>query len=99
MPKHKLSYVIFNNTDNSNLLEPNEAWKFIVDVEDENEAYMQMAKVFRGSRMTGFKVMNVYLNNNQFNPRAWYTDGVNSDNIEYDENIKINQLHDETIKK
>ena len=45
------------------------------------------------------QVMNIYLNNNQFNPRAWYTDGVNSDNIEYDENIKINQLHDETIKK
>ena len=96
MSKQKLSYVIFNNTEKSNLLEPNEAWKFIVNVEDENEAYMQMAKVFHGAAMTNYKVMNVYLNDHEFNPREWYTDGVNSDNIKYDENIKINQIHDET---
>ena len=44
MPKHKLSYVIFNNTENSNLLEPNEAWKFIVDVEDENKLICKWQK-------------------------------------------------------
>ena len=96
MIKQKLSYVIFNNTEKSNLLELNEAWKFIVNVEDENEAYMQMAKVFNGRTMMNYEEINVYLNGHEFNPREWYTNGVNSDNIRYDENISINQIHDET---
>ena len=45
----------------------------------------------------GHDIMNVYLDNVQFNPRSWYTDGVNEDNIEYDDNIKIDHLTDETI--
>ena len=55
-----------------------------------------MAKVFHGASMTNYEVMNVYLNDHEFNPREWYTNGVNSDNIRYDENISINQIHDET---
>ncbi len=96
MAKQKLSYIIFNNTQDSNVLEPGEAWKFIVNVEDKNEAYIQMSKVFQGAASNNHKVMNVYLNDYEFNPREWYTDGVNSDNIRYDEDININKIHDET---
>jgi len=40
----KLSYVIHNQTDNDFPLEPKEAWKFIVEADDEYDAYMQMEK-------------------------------------------------------
>ena len=55
-----------------------------------------MSKVFQGAASNNHKVMNVYLNDYEFNPREWYTDGVNSDNIRYDEDININKIHDET---
>ena len=32
----------------------------------------------------------------EFNPRGWNTGGVNEDNIIYNDNIKINNLTDET---
>jgi len=44
----------------------------------------------------GHDIMNVYLDDVEFNPRGWNTGGVNEDQIIYNDNIKINNLTDET---
>ena len=93
---NKLSYVIINNTSKDYPLEPGETWKFIVKVEDQMEAYNQMGKCKQKADQFGHDIMNVYLDDIPFNPRGWYTDGVNEDRIEYDDNIKIDNLTDET---
>ena len=94
---NKLSYVIVNNTSQDFRIGPGETWKFIVKVDDELDAYNQMVKCKSMADKFGHDIMNVYLDNVQFNPRSWYTDGVNEDKIEYDDNIKIDHLTDETI--
>tara|TARA_B110000305_G_C19088120_1_gene469447 strand:+ start:114 stop:434 length:321 start_codon:yes stop_codon:yes gene_type:complete len=93
---NKLSYVIVNNTSKDFPLEPGETWKFIVKVEDQFSAYNQMAKCKSMANKVGHDIMNVYLDGDKFNPRGWYTDGVNEDNITYNDNIKIDNLTDET---
>ncbi|ESS14732.1 hypothetical protein MOLA814_00293 [Betaproteobacteria bacterium MOLA814] len=39
-----MSYMIKNNTDNDFPLDRNEAWKFVVNVDDDYDAYMQIEK-------------------------------------------------------
>ena len=41
---NKLSYVIVNNTSQEFPIGPGETWKFIVKVNDQLDAYNQMAK-------------------------------------------------------
>jgi len=93
---HKLSYVIINNTSKDFPLEPGETWKFIVKVEDQLSAYNQMENCKLMADKFGHDIMNVYLDNVAFNPRSWNTGGVNEDKIEYNENIKIDNLTDQT---
>ena len=93
-----MSYVIINNTNNDHPLAPGETWKFIVKVEDYEDAYSQMCKCQLKAKQFGHDIMNVYLDGSPFNPRGWYTEGVNEDKIEYNDDIKIDHLTDE-IKK
>ena len=91
-----LSYVIINNTSNDFPMEIGETWKFIVKVDDQMDAYYQMVKCSQKADQFGHDIMNVYLDGIPFNPRGWYTDGVNEDKIEYNDNIKIDNFTDET---
>jgi len=93
---NKLSYVIINNTSKDFPLEPGETWKFIVKVDDQLSAYNQMSKCKLMADKFGHNIMNVYLDDVEFNPRSWNTGGVNEDNIIYNHSIKINNLTDET---
>ena len=68
----------------------------IVKVEDQMDAYNQMSKCQQQANQFGHDIMNVYLDDIPFNPRGWYSDGVNEDKIQYDDNIKIDNLTDET---
>ena len=61
------------------------------------DAYNQMAKCKSMAGKYGHDIMNVYLDDIKFNPRSWYTDGVNEDKIEYDDDIQIDNLTDETV--
>ncbi len=56
-----LSYVIKNNTPKDIPLDPGEAWKFIVRVDDEADAYRQLEKVKATAGGFGHAIMNVYL--------------------------------------
>jgi hypothetical protein len=91
-----LSYVILNKTNNDFPLDPNEAWKFIVEVEDEYDAYVQMEKVKTAARMHGHTILNVYLDDAPFDAREYWTEGANSDDFDYDDSIQISQIRDET---
>ena len=91
-----LSYVIYNQTGNDFPLDCKEAWKFIVEAEDEYDAYMQMEKVKMSARMYGHTILNVYLNNARFDAREYWTEGANSDDFDYDDSIRISQIRDET---
>ena len=95
-PANTLSYVIVNNTKQEYPIGPGETWKFIVKVEDQMDAYNQMSKCQQQANQFGHDIMNVYLDDIPFNPRGWYSDGVNEDKIQYDDNIKIDNLTDET---
>ena len=44
----------------------------------------------------GHTIMNVYLDTLPFDAREWYTEGANSDDFDYDENLKIDNIIDET---
>ena len=94
---NKLSYVIVNNTSKEFPIGPGETWKFIVKVDDQLDAYNQMAKCKSMAGRYGHDIMNVYLDDIKFNPRSWYTDGVNKDKIAYDDDIQIDNLTDETV--
>ena len=94
---NKLSYVIVNNTSQEFPIGPGETWKFIVKVNDQLDAYNQMAKCKSMAGKYGHDIMNVYLDDIKFNPRSWYTDGVNEYKIEYDDDIQIDNLTDETV--
>lgn len=94
----KLSYVIINNGDTDYPLEQGETWKFIVAVENTLDAYNQMVKCQQYAKQFGHCIMNVYLDGKDFNPRGWYTLEANHDNIEYDDNIKIDKVIDETSR-
>ena len=50
------------------------------------DAYHQMVKCSQKADQFGHDIMNVYLDGIPFNPRGWYTDGVNEDKIEYNDN-------------
>jgi len=93
---NKLSYVIINNTSKDFPLEPGETWKFIVKVDDQFSAYNQLSKCKLMADQFGHDIMNVYLDDVEFNPRGWNTGGVNEDNMIYNDNIKIDNLTDET---
>jgi len=90
-----LTYVIHNQTTNDFPLELNETWKFIVEADDEYDAYMQMEKVKMSARMYGHTILNVYLNDSRFDGREYWTEGANSDNFGYDDSIQISQIRDE----
>ena len=92
----KLSYVVKNNTDSDQILDPGEAWQWIVTVEDEFEAYSQIEKVKLSAKCNGHEIMNVYLNDQEFDARAYWTDGANSDDFEYDAQVAIANVTDET---
>jgi hypothetical protein len=94
-----LTYVVHNTTDNDFPLEPGEAWKFIVAVEDEYDAYMQIEKVKTAAIAYGHKIMNVYLDNARFDARSYWTDGANGDDFEYQDDLKIDQVRDETKER
>jgi hypothetical protein len=98
-PASKLSYVIINNGDTDHPLEQGETWKFIVAVDDTFDAYNQMSKCQLQAAQFGHSIMNVYLDGLPFNPRGWYTDEVNHDKIEYDDDIKIDNLTDEIARR
>lgn len=91
-----LSYVIHNKTNNDFPLDPNETWKFVVEADDEYDAYMQMEKVKMSARMYGHTILNVYLDGARFDPREYWTEGANSDDFDYDDSVKISQIRDET---
>jgi len=91
-----LTYVIQNQTDDDFPLEPNEAWKFIVQADDEYDAYLHMEKVKMSARMYGHTILNVYLDGNKFDPREYWTEGANSDDFGYVDSILISQVRDET---
>lgn len=93
---NKLSYVIVNNTEKDYPIGPGETWKFIVKVEDQMDAYNQMVKCQQQAIQFGHDIINVYLDDIPFNPRGWYTDGINEEQIEYNDNINIDNLTDET---
>jgi hypothetical protein len=95
----KLSYVIHNQTDNDFPLEPNEAWKFIVEADDEYDSYMQMEKVKMAAQMHRHTILNVYLDGKRFDAREYWTEGANSDDFDYDDSIQISQLRDETTPR
>ena len=97
-PASRLSYVIINNNGSDDLLAKGETWKFIVGVEDALEAYQQMSKCKTAADRLGHTIANIYLDGIPFNPRGWYTDGVNEDKIAYEDKIKIDNLIDETKK-
>ena len=92
----KLSYLIKNNTQKDYPLKPGEAWKFIVQVEDKQDAYTQMSKCTLQAGQFGHTIMNVFFDNEPFDAREWFTDGANSDNFDYDEKMKIDKVIDET---
>lgn len=92
----ELSYVIQNQTDNDDLLDPGEAWKWTVRCHDEFEAYLQIEKCKTMAGVHGHAILNVFLDKQRFDARSFYTDGVNADNFEYEESVKISRRIDET---
>ena len=94
-----MSYVIKNNTDNDFPLDRNEAWKFVVNVDDDYDAYMQIEKVKISARMHRHTILNVYLDGRRFDAREYWTEGANSDNFDYDDSIQIHQISDETSQR
>jgi len=92
----ELSYVIQNQTDNDDLLDPGEAWKWTVSCEDEFEAYAQIEKCKTMASFYGHKILNVFLDGQKFDARSFYTEGVNADNFEYNEAVHISRYIDET---
>ena len=94
-----LSYVIKNNTENDFPLDRGEAWKFIVSADDEYDAYLQMEKVKLSAGMHRHSILNVYLDGVRFDPRAYWTEGANSDDFEYDDLIAIDNISDETKRR
>jgi len=91
----ELTFVVINNTDSDYPLGKGETWKFLVSVEDANEAYMHMQKAQLSAKGFGHDIINVYLDGNKFNPREWYTDGANQDKIDYLEDVKIDNVSDQ----
>ncbi len=91
-----LSYVIKNDTTNDFPLEAGEAWKFVVRVEDEDDAYNQLEKVKMSSGDYGHTIMNVYLDGRPFDARSYWTEGANADDFAYDDMVHIHQTQDET---
>lgn len=94
-----LSYVIHNKTDKDFPLGINEAWKFIVEADDEYDAYMQMEKVKMSAHMYRHTIMNVYLDGVRFDAREYWTEGANSDDFDYDETVPITEIRDETAPR
>jgi len=94
-----LSYVIHNKTNNDIPLGRNEAWKFIVEADDEYDAYTQMEKVKMSARMYRHTIMNVYLDGVPFDAREYWTEGANSDDFDYDESVQITEIRDETAPR
>lgn len=91
-----LSYVIKNNTSGDFPLQPGEAWKFIVHVDDVDEARDQMEKVKMSAAGHAHDIMNVYLDDRPFDARAHATDGANEDDFPYDDTLVIHKVNDET---
>ena len=91
-----LSYVVQNTSNNNDLLDTDEAWKWTVNCEDEFEAYQQIERVKLMADMHGHKIINVYLDDEKFDPRHFYTDGANEEPFEYNQHIAISKHLDET---
>jgi len=94
-----LSYVIKNNADSDFPLGRNEAWKFIVNVEDEYEAYVQIEKVKNSAKLNSHIILNVYLDGRYFDAREYWTEGANSDDFDYDDSVQIHKIQDETRRR
>jgi len=92
----KLTYVIQNQTDNNNLLDRGEAWKWTVTCDDEFEAYLQIEKCKAMAGVHGHRILNVFLDGQRFDARSFYTEGANADNFDYDETVSISRHNDET---
>jgi hypothetical protein len=94
--KLKLTYVIQNQTDNDDLLEPGEAWKWTVNCDDAFEAYLQIERCKTMAGVHGHTILNVFLDGQRFDSRSFYTDNANADNFEYEESVKISRHINET---
>ena len=92
----ELTYVIQNQTDNDDLLDPSEAWKWTVRCDDEFEAYLQIEKCKTMAGVHGHTILNVFLDGQRFDARSFYTEGANADNFGYDETVSITRHIDET---
>ena len=92
-----LSYVIVNNTESNFPLDPGEVVKFIIDADDEYDAYLKIEMAKSSAVLCNHKVMNVYLNGSRFDAREYWTEGANSDDFDYDDTISINRLYEDEI--
>lgn len=89
-----LSYVLVNNTESNFPLDPGEVVKFIVDAEDEYDAYLKMEMAKSSAALCHHKVMNVFLDGIRFDAREYWTEGANSDDFEYDDTLIVNRLYE-----
>ena len=87
-----LSYVIKNNQDKEVVLDPGEAYMFAYWVEGEEEAWSLISKAMAQADLWGHTVMNVYLNELPWDAREWYTEGCNSHNYPYDDDVVISKF-------
>ena len=77
------------------IMEDGDVFQFRVPVSDEMEAYQQMTKVFFGAQLHGHEVINVFLNGKRFNPRGWYTNGMNADKVRHLTEIEPTHIIDQ----
>ena len=93
-----LKYIVKNNTSGDFPLDPGEAWQFIVDVTDPEEACTQIEQVKSSAAQFGHDIMNVYLDGQPFDAKAHWTSGADADAFPYDDTIAVSQVRDETQK-
>ena len=86
-----LRFVVLNRGKKDFPLEPDEAWQFIVPVDDALDAFNHLKKVKIEAKRFGHVILNIYLDDMSFNPGRWYTGGANPDAEEYDDKVKISK--------
>ena len=91
-----LRFVVLNRGKKDFPLEPDEAWQFIVPVDDALDAFNHLKKVKIEAKRFGHVILNIYLDDMSFNPGSWYTGGVNPDAEEYNDKVKISNTIDHT---
>ena len=91
-----LRFVVLNRGNKDFPLEPNEAWQFIVPVDDALDAFNHLSKAKLEAKRFGHVILNIYLDDMSFNPGGWYTGGVNPDAEEYNDKIKTSKTIDQT---